>query len=126
MSLTCSSTASTAGASSSIPLLKAKPEDVVASALKPRCRRYIAEPTSQGFGSTKQPSACKLLKASTAVRWVSLIYEKTSFGSDCYLDSSMQRVCANRAGRRGVNEAAKRIPGGCVARRCGYSRTLLG
>ena len=40
------------------PCDQAKPELVVASALKPRLCRYSALPTSQGFGMTKQPASC--------------------------------------------------------------------
>src|SRR5271168_257968 len=43
-------------------MVQAKPALVEASALKPRCCSAFALPTSNGFGSTKQPEACILRK----------------------------------------------------------------
>src|ERR1700730_6386450 len=45
------------------PCDQAKPELVVASALKPRLCRNRALPTSQGFGMTKHPASCNCRKA---------------------------------------------------------------
>ena len=45
------------------PWENAKPALVVARALKPRCCRYRAEPTSQGLGMTKQPRSCNARNA---------------------------------------------------------------
>ena len=44
-------------------MLHAAPEEVDASALKPRPWRYRALPTSQGLGMTKQPDSCSLWNA---------------------------------------------------------------
>src|ERR1700757_273728 len=41
------------------PCENAKPPLVVASAGNPSCCRYRAEPTSHGFGITKQPASCR-------------------------------------------------------------------
>src|SRR5436309_1309335 len=43
-------------------MVHANPALVEASALKPRCCRARALPTSHGFGSTKQPLSCNLRK----------------------------------------------------------------
>src|SRR5581483_9616211 len=56
----------TKAAPSGSPLDHANPADVVASALKPTCSRYIADPTSHGFGSTKQPESCNARNFSMA------------------------------------------------------------
>src|SRR5262249_59993399 len=45
---------------SGMPWVKANPALVVASALNPNPCRYRAEPTSQGLGMTKHPSAWSL------------------------------------------------------------------
>src|SRR5256885_4260623 len=43
---------------SAIPRENAKPADVVAIALNPRCSKYFAVPMSHGFGIAKQPLSC--------------------------------------------------------------------
>src|SRR6266404_5771076 len=48
---------------SGIPCENAKPALVVASAGNPSCCRYRAEPTSHGFGITKQPDSCRARNA---------------------------------------------------------------
>src|SRR5436305_682178 len=63
MSFRCAKTMSTPTALSAYPIDQAKPDDVEASALKPRPCRYRAEPTSHGFGITKQPDSCSLRNA---------------------------------------------------------------
>src|SRR5712691_11762784 len=45
------------------PCENAKPALVVASAGNPSCCRYRAEPTSHGFGITKQPASCRARNA---------------------------------------------------------------
>src|SRR5215468_8542384 len=45
------------------PCENAKPALVVAKAGNPSCCRYRAEPTSHGFGITKQPVSCRVRKA---------------------------------------------------------------
>src|SRR2546426_8792124 len=52
------------------PRAKAIPADVVARALKPRCSRYTADPTSHGFGRTKHPDVCISRKRATEEDWV--------------------------------------------------------
>src|SRR6267143_7085964 len=52
------------------PREKAKPADVVATALKPTCCKYLAVPTSHGFGRTKQPDACKARNSSMVDDWL--------------------------------------------------------
>src|SRR3954470_23085134 len=59
----CSSTVSRDAAPSGRPCDHAKPELVVASALKPRPARNMALPTSQGFGMTKHPWAWSTRKS---------------------------------------------------------------
>src|SRR6266849_2599070 len=54
----CASISSRGTPPSRFPREKAKPAEVVASALNPRRRRYIAVPISQGFGRTKHPDSC--------------------------------------------------------------------
>src|SRR3954453_7002735 len=49
----CSITSSSVAAPSGRPSVNAKPELVLASALKPSAARTLAEPASQGFGMTK-------------------------------------------------------------------------
>ena len=56
----------TAHSASGSPRENAKPELVVASALKPRCARYCAVPMSHGFGMTKQPLSCSRRKGGAA------------------------------------------------------------
>src|SRR5215212_7650647 len=50
---TCAATSSSVTPPSSRPSVNAKPELVVASALKPSASKTRAEPASQGFGMTK-------------------------------------------------------------------------
>src|SRR4029450_4643627 len=52
-----------ANSESGRPCENAKPALVVASAGNPRCCRYRAEPTSHGFGITKQSASCSVRKA---------------------------------------------------------------
>src|ERR1043166_1690838 len=52
-----------AASESGNPCENAKPALVVASAGNPSCCRYRAEPTSHGFGITKQPASCNVRKA---------------------------------------------------------------
>src|SRR5436305_14315220 len=54
----CASISSRGTAPSGLPREKAKPADVVASALNPSRSRLIAVPMSHGFGSTKHPDSC--------------------------------------------------------------------
>ena len=49
------------------PIEKAMPALVVASALKPRCRKYRADPASQGLGMTKQPLWCNARKSGEGI-----------------------------------------------------------
>src|SRR5258705_3255322 len=56
----CSQTSSSVTRLSAFPIDHAKPALVEAIALKPRCCSAFALPTSQGFGSTKQPASCSL------------------------------------------------------------------
>src|SRR5438552_1960575 len=54
-SLMCASISSRSTAPSDNPRENAKPADVVAIALNPRCCRYLAVPMSHGFGIAKHP-----------------------------------------------------------------------
>src|SRR6185295_13498331 len=72
ISRTCPSMASRSTAPSGNPRAKAKPADVVATALNPRCSRYAAVPASHGFGRTKHPESCKVRKVAMADDWASL------------------------------------------------------
>src|SRR5215213_3322329 len=58
--------------SSDIARENANPAEVVASALNPRRRRYTADPTSHGFGSTKHPDSWSARNAATAASWLGL------------------------------------------------------
>src|SRR6185437_8862879 len=59
----CASTASISIVLSAFARDHAKPELVVASALKPSAASACAEPASQGFGIRKQPDSCSLRNA---------------------------------------------------------------
>src|SRR6185437_7829843 len=59
----CASTASISMLLSACARDHAKPELVVASALKPSAASACAEPASQGFGIRKQPDSCSLRNA---------------------------------------------------------------
>src|SRR5438270_4230513 len=54
----CASISSRLTAPSDNPRENAKPAEVVAMALNPRCCRYLAVPMSHGFGSAKHPLSC--------------------------------------------------------------------
>ena len=51
------------GTPSGRPSVKAKPELVVASALKPSASKTLAEPASQGFGMMNAPRSCSARKS---------------------------------------------------------------
>ena len=59
----CSTTSSRVAAPSRRPSVKAKPELVLASALKPRPARTFAEPTSHGLGMTNGSPSCSARKS---------------------------------------------------------------
>src|SRR2546423_1049285 len=57
-SLMCASISSRLTAPSDNPRENAKPADVVAIAVNPRCCKYFAVPMSHGFGIAKHPLSC--------------------------------------------------------------------
>ena len=51
--------------------MNAKPELVVASALKPSASNTLAEPASHGFGITNASPSCRARKSAALRAWVS-------------------------------------------------------
>src|SRR4029078_7903750 len=71
---------------SALPSVQAKPALVEASALKPRCCKAFALPTSKGLGMMKHPLSCNFLNAVRLSAGVSMV---------SFLD-----VCLRRQDRR--------------------------
>src|SRR5689334_5125032 len=68
----CVQTSSTVTRLSALPIVQAKPALVEASALKPRCCKAFALPTSKGLGMMKHPLSCSFLNAARLSAGVSM------------------------------------------------------
>src|SRR6185437_8700849 len=66
-------TSSTVTRLSALPMVHAKPALVEASALKPRCCKAFALPTSNGLGMMKHPLSCNFLNAARLSAVVSMV-----------------------------------------------------
>src|SRR5690242_15212490 len=73
------------------PREKAKPAEVVAIALKPRCCRYFAVPGSHGFGRAKQPFWCNSQNISRRSAIVGIVRLST-LGSQLSTIASIERI----------------------------------
>src|SRR6478752_2808143 len=69
----CVQTSSTVTRLSALPSVQAKPALVEASALKPRCCKARALPTSKGLGMMKHPLSCNFLNAARLSAGVSMV-----------------------------------------------------